>query len=227
MGILDWLRRGTRGSDQQRWVVVDVETSGMDVANDALISIGAVAIVDGRVVPGDSLEIIVRQATASSRENILVHGVGAQAQLNGTDPPHAVRAFMDYVGRAPMLAFHAPFDRAFLARVTKHYVNQPFDNPWLDLAELAPALEPKVNLQVARRMARSLRHTGRRAAQRRVRRVCDCAADGATAAGSTSAGSARLCRHAETGATGEVAALAGARSSASDRAAGRRRFGDQ
>jgi DNA polymerase III subunit epsilon len=24
-------------------------------------------------------------------------------------------------------------------------VNQPFDNPWLDLAELAPALEPKVN----------------------------------------------------------------------------------
>ncbi len=74
-----------------------------------------------------------------------MHGVGAHAQLNGTDPPHAVRAFMDYVGRAPMLAFHAPFDRAFLARVTKHYVNQPFDNPWLDLAELAPALEPKLN----------------------------------------------------------------------------------
>ena len=53
MGILDWLRRRTRGSDHQRWVVVDVETSGMDVANDALISIGAVAIVDGRIVPGD------------------------------------------------------------------------------------------------------------------------------------------------------------------------------
>jgi DNA polymerase-3 subunit epsilon len=145
MALFDWLRRGTRGADHQRWVVVDVETSGMDVTNDALISIGAVAIVDGRVVPGDSLEIIVRQANASSRENILVHGVGEQAQLNGTDPPHAVRAFLDYVGRAPMLAFHAPFDRAFLARVTKHYVNQPFDNPWLDLAELAPALEPKVN----------------------------------------------------------------------------------
>lgn len=147
MRVLDWLRRGIRGADQQRWVVVDVETSGMDVVNDALISIGAVAIVDGRVVPGDSLEFIVRQATASSRENVLVHGVGAQAQLNGADPPQAVHAFMDYVGRAPMLAFHAPFDRAFLARVCKQYVNQPFDNPWLDLAELAPALEPKANLR--------------------------------------------------------------------------------
>lgn len=147
MRVLDWLRRGILGADHQRWVVVDVETSGMDVANDALIAIGAVAIVDGRVVPGDSLEFIVRQATASSRENILVHGVGAQAQLSGADPPQAVRAFLDYVGRAPLLAFHASFDRAFLARVAKHYVNQPFDNPWLDLAELAPALMPRANLR--------------------------------------------------------------------------------
>jgi DNA polymerase-3 subunit epsilon len=145
--MFDWLRFGRRDDGHQRWVVVDVETSGMNVASDAVISIGAVAIVDGRVVPGDSLEIIVKQATASSRENILVHGVGAQAQLNGTDPPHAVRAFMDFVGLAPMLAFHAPFDRSFLARVIKHYINQPFDNPWLDLAELAPALSPKVPLK--------------------------------------------------------------------------------
>ena len=147
MDWLRWMRWGARTEVQQRWVVVDVETSGMDVATDALIAVGAVAIVDGRVVPGDSLEIIVRQATASSRENILVHGVGAQAQLNGIDPPQAVRAFMDYVGLAPMLAFHAPFDRGFIARAAKAYLNQPFDNPWLDIAELAPALEPRVTLK--------------------------------------------------------------------------------
>jgi DNA polymerase-3 subunit epsilon len=145
--LFSWLRGGADRPAAQRWVVVDVETSGMDVASDALISIGAVAVVDGRVVPADSLEIVVRQDTASSRENILVHGVGAHAQLTGVDPPHAVAAFMDYVGRAPLLAFHAPFDRGFLARVIKAYVNQPFDNPWLDVAELAPALDPKVHLK--------------------------------------------------------------------------------
>jgi DNA polymerase-3 subunit epsilon len=147
MAIFDWLRPGRLGSGHPRWVVVDVETSGMNVASDAVISIGAVAVVDGRVVPGDSLEIIVKQATASSRENILVHGVGAHAQLNGTDPPHAVRVFMDYIGQAPMLAFHAPFDRGFLVRVIKHYINQPFDNPWLDVADLAPALSPETRLK--------------------------------------------------------------------------------
>ena len=147
MSWLTWLGRRPAAASAERWVVVDVETSGMNVAADELISIGAVGILGGRVVPGDSIEIVVRQDAASSRENILVHGVGAHAQLNGTDPPSAVRAFLDHIGQAPLVAFHAPFDRAFLARVVKLYVNQPFDNPWLDLAELAPALDPKARLR--------------------------------------------------------------------------------
>jgi DNA polymerase III subunit epsilon len=147
MGLLDRLFRRTRDG-HQRWIVVDVETSGMDIQSDALISIGAVAMhADGHVVPGDSIEIVVQQGTASSRENILVHGVGVEAQLNGVAPSRAIGMFMEYVSTAPIIAFHAPFDRGFLARVTKYYVNQPFDNQWLDLAELAPALYPKLQLR--------------------------------------------------------------------------------
>lgn len=145
MGLFDRLF-ARRGGVHRRWVVVDVETSGMDVAKDALISVGAVAMHEnGHVLPSDSLEIVVRQDAASSRENILVHGVGAQAQRNGVDPRTAVGMFLEFVSIAPLIAFHAPFDRGFLARATKFYVNQPFDNPWLDLAQLAPVLYPKID----------------------------------------------------------------------------------
>jgi DNA polymerase-3 subunit epsilon len=147
VSLLDRLL-GRRADGHQRWAVVDVETSGMDSTSDTVISVGAVAMRDdGRVLPGDSLEIVVQQDRASSRENILVHGVGVAAQLGGVDPPTAVGAFMEFVGTAPLLAFHAPFDRGFLARVIRFYVNQPFDNPWLDLAQLAPALFPAVPLK--------------------------------------------------------------------------------
>lgn len=147
MGFLDRLL-GREPQAHQRWVVVDVETSGMNIASDELISIGAVAMhEDGHVLPGDSIEIVVRQGVASSRENILVHGVGVEAQLNGVDPPKAIGMFMEFVSTAPLLAFHAPFDRGFLARVIRYYVNQPFDNPWLDVAELAPALYPSLKLR--------------------------------------------------------------------------------
>lgn len=147
MGILDRML-GRTATEHRRWVVVDVETSGMDVASDRLIAVGAVAMRDdGHVLPADSFEIVIRQDQASSRENILVHGVGVAAQLNGAYPRTALGAFLEYVSTAPILAFHAPFDRGFLARVIKFYVNQPFDNPWLDLAELAPALYPALNLR--------------------------------------------------------------------------------
>jgi len=145
-----WLKRAfARRIDDPaavRWVVVDVETSGFDPTSDRLIAVGGVAMhANGHVLPGDSLEIVYRQKSASSKDNILVHGIGVDAQAKGADPAEATSAFLDFVGLCPILAFHAPFDRGFLARAVRIFVNQPFDNPWLDLAELAPALEPAAN----------------------------------------------------------------------------------
>ena len=144
--MLRWLRKRSGEHETQRWVVVDVETTGM-ASSDDLLSIGAVAMLDGRVIPSDSIEMILRRTQASARENILVHGIGAHAQQSGTDPRDAMRAFMDFIGQSPLIAFHAPFDRGFLARSIKVYVGQPFDNSWLDLAELAPVLDPPARLK--------------------------------------------------------------------------------
>ena len=59
---------GTMTPAAERWVVVDVETSGFDPTQDGLISIGAVAMrADGRVLPAESFEIVYRQSRTSSR----------------------------------------------------------------------------------------------------------------------------------------------------------------
>lgn len=147
--LLQWLGVGRAGEARHdRWVVVDVETSGFDFAKHRVISVGGVAMrADGAVIPADSLEIVYRQDEASAKENILVHGIGVDAQMRGADPREATRLFLDFVGACPIVAFHAPFDRGFLARAVRTYVNQPFDNPWLDLAELAPALDPRAGLK--------------------------------------------------------------------------------
>ena len=145
--MLGWWRGQSSERAARRWVVVDVETTGLHATVDELISIGGVAMFDGRVVPADSLEIVIRKTSASSRDNILIHGIGVQAQLSGTDPGTAMREFITFVGSDPLIAFHAPFDRAFLARAIKRYMSLPFDNPWLDLAELAPVLDPRAGQQ--------------------------------------------------------------------------------
>lgn len=143
-----WLGRGPgeahagHAADAQRWVVLDVETSGLDHSSDRLMSIGAVAVRERRIVVPDSLELTIRQPGASERENILLHGIGAEAQLSGLDPKQACRQFLNYVGRSPLVAFHASFDRAFLMRAAKAFVGVPIGNAWIDLADLAPALHP-------------------------------------------------------------------------------------
>jgi DNA polymerase-3 subunit epsilon len=125
--------------------VLDVETSGLDAAADALIAIGAVAMrADGSIVPHDSFEAVLRQAQPSSRANIAVHGLGAEAQRGGLDPGAALQALAEFAGESPVLAFHAPFDRAFVRRATREFLGRDFDNAWLDLAALAPALDPAV-----------------------------------------------------------------------------------
>ncbi|MCL4746940.1 MAG: 3'-5' exonuclease [Burkholderiaceae bacterium] len=152
MPLFDWLRslaifappRDGSGSAGERFVVVDVETTGMDRANDKLLAIGAVALRRERICVGDSFETIIRPERTSERENILVHGIGEQAQREGRAPREACAAFFDWAGNAPLVAFHASFDRGFLARAMSVYLNLPLTNAWLDLAQLAPSIYPDV-----------------------------------------------------------------------------------
>lgn len=121
----------------QRWVVLDCESSGLDPERDLLLSIGAVAVREGRIDHAESFSAVLRQPTASAAPNILIHGIGADAQLSGLDPEGALAEFERYAGGSPAVAYHAAFDRALLRRVMPGWKPR-----WFDLAQLAPALFP-------------------------------------------------------------------------------------
>jgi DNA polymerase-3 subunit epsilon len=125
-----------------RWVVLDCESSGLDPERDRLLSIGAVAVREGRIVHADAYGAVLRQVQASAAPNILVHGIGAEAQLGGQDPATALAAFERYIAGAPLVAFHATFDRALLGRAMAA-ARLRWQPRWLDLAQLAPALCPR------------------------------------------------------------------------------------
>jgi DNA polymerase-3 subunit epsilon len=125
---------------QARYVVVDVETTGLNLMMDTLISIGAVAVVNGRVVMADSFSVVLQQQQSSRKENILIHGISGSVQREGVPPADALLDFLQFVGDSPLVAFHVAFDETMIRRAMRQYLNHNFKHPWLDLAYVMPAL---------------------------------------------------------------------------------------
>jgi DNA polymerase-3 subunit epsilon len=127
---------------EARYVVVDVETSGLNLLEDRLISIGAVTVVNGKIALGDSFYVVLQQQAASAKGNILLHGIGTSAQLEGAPPVETLLAFLDYLGKAPLIAFHVTFDETMIRRALREHLGFSFKHPWLDLAYVMPGLNP-------------------------------------------------------------------------------------
>lgn len=121
-----------------RYVVVDVESSGLDMKRDRLISIGAVALVDGCLDFNDAFQVVLRQDQVSAHENILIHGIGGSAQSEGVEPVDALLAFLDYAGKAPLVAYHAFFDQAMIDKAMAEYLGIKPGLTWIDLAWVLP-----------------------------------------------------------------------------------------
>lgn len=130
-----------------RCVVVDVETSGLNLHKDRLISIGAIAVINGQIALGDSFYVVLQQATISNKENILLHGIGNAAQAEGIPAPDALLSFLDFLGKDPLIAFHVTFDQTMIRRAMREYLGITFRHPWLDMAYVMPALNPALAAQ--------------------------------------------------------------------------------
>ncbi len=120
-----------------RWIAIDCETSGLDARRDRLLSVGALAVQEGRIVLSQGFSALVRQASASAPANIVIHGIGGDAQRAGREAQEVIRDLEEFAGAAVPVAFHAAFD----AEVLRRHGFAP-RHEWLDLAALAPALFP-------------------------------------------------------------------------------------
>jgi DNA polymerase-3 subunit epsilon len=158
MGWLEgWRKRmlgggGAATRQPERWIVLDVESTGLDMRRDHLLAIAAVAVHVGqpgpdRIVLADSFDVVLQHdagASAPDRQNILLHGIGVGRQRSGMPRDQALAAFEDWAAGAPLIAFHAAFDRAMIDRARHAVGLAALTNPWLDLEPLAAVLRPDV-----------------------------------------------------------------------------------
>lgn len=131
---------------QQRFVILDLETSGLNMRRDQVLSIGAVVIENGAIDLSQQFECTLQRDDHQASASTLIHGIAPNEIANGEDPAEALLSFMEFVGDSPLLAFHAEFDQRMLARALKQSLGYRLQHAFFDVAEIAPLVCPKAKL---------------------------------------------------------------------------------
>ncbi|WP_339732722.1 3'-5' exonuclease [uncultured Pseudomonas sp.] len=132
--------------NEQRLVVLDLETSGLNMRRDQVLSIGAVVIDQGAIDLGQQFECTLLREGHQASASTLIHGIAPSEIANGEEPAEALLSFMEFVGDSPLLAFHAEFDQRMLARALKQSLGYRLQHAFFDVAEIAPLVCPKAKL---------------------------------------------------------------------------------
>ncbi|MCF8067218.1 MAG: 3'-5' exonuclease [Desulfobacterales bacterium] len=99
------------------YVVVDLETTGLDIKTDRAISIGAFRIRDGRVRLGDMFNRLINPERNIPPESIRIHGIVPDMIKDASTAAEAIDDFLGYLGEDILIAHHAAFDLHFLNRM--------------------------------------------------------------------------------------------------------------
>ncbi len=125
--------------DRVRFVVLDSETTGLNPAADRIITIGAVAVIDGEIVLEDSFAALLKMER--NTEAVTVHGVTRDESRKGIEESQALELFLDYLGDGVIVGHHIGHDIAtFDAAYGRHWGFQ-LANRSLDTMDLTLHLE--------------------------------------------------------------------------------------
>jgi DNA polymerase III subunit epsilon len=103
-----------------RFVVLDLETTGLNPATDAIVTMGAVAVVGGDILLEDSFSALLK--VSENTTAVTVHGVTRDQSLNGLDEPAALEGFLEYLKDGVIVGHHIGHDiTAVNAACARHW----------------------------------------------------------------------------------------------------------
>lgn len=134
-----------------RFIVFDIETTGLSPQTCGITEIGAVRFEAGEVT--DVFDTFVNPGMPIPENIVNLTGITDQMVASAPVPAEAVKSFLEFAGDSMLVAHNANFDISFIRKVASES-KQRFDNPYLDTVSLSKHLNrslSKHNLDAVRK----------------------------------------------------------------------------
>ena len=115
-----------------RYVVLDLETTGLSLTRDRVVSVAAFRIVEGRILLGDVFSSLVNPGRSISTSSIKIHGIVPSMVTRAPVFAEVFDQFLRYLGTDILVGYHVRFDLHFLNTYMKQDYGFPLQNLVLD-----------------------------------------------------------------------------------------------
>ena len=123
------------------FVAFDIETTGLNAANDRMTEIGAVIFSGGEIIR--EFNTFVDPQMPIPADITELTGIRSSDVQGAPLEDEALRMFMDFVGERPIIAHNAHFDVGFMSATARRH-NIRFTPVFLDTLALSQALCPEL-----------------------------------------------------------------------------------
>lgn len=118
------------------YVVLDTETTGLNVKEDEILSIGAVKIKENKILSSQTFEVFLQNSKEISSESIKIHKIRPVDLKNAKTTKEGIEEFLHFVGSRPLVGYYLEFDVSMINRYTKEMLGITLPNKMIEVSEI-------------------------------------------------------------------------------------------
>ncbi len=127
--------------NNQMFIVLDTETTGLDSTKDSILSIGAIKVKNNVLDVSSALSInVLNEQIVTDTKAVGIHGL-IKTNQRGISSEEAIKVFFEYIRSHTIVGHHLAFDHLMLEKLSKKHGGGPIINKRIDTSTLAKRLD--------------------------------------------------------------------------------------
>lgn len=118
------------------YVVIDTETTGLNIKEDEILSIGAIKIKENKILTSQTFEVFLKNSKEISSESIKIHKIRPFDLKDAKTTKEGIVEFLHFIGSRPLVGYYLEFDVGMINKYTKEMIGITLPNKMIEVSEI-------------------------------------------------------------------------------------------